>query len=185
MFGTALRMLLLTAVVTQFSAAVPTTVTVVAPFGGEPLTAEILGVDSQGRTTYVLEQDELEGSSTVALITGTLVEASDTMSYVLSFASASDTFYIEADCALQGGNGVCTGLDSNSQPITTTIPFSTLVLDVISTAVPSNSGASQSILSSSAPTSQPTSKSSSSQRISASGLSFTAFMTACAAYFLL
>lgn len=103
---------------------------------------------------------------------GTLIEGSDTFSYILSHTSASDTFYIEADCALKGANAICTDLDSQSRTITTTIALPSIVLDVISTASPTSSGsgsggASQSP-GSSAPSSQPTSKPSSSQKMSAS-----------------
>ncbi|KAJ7143079.1 hypothetical protein C8R43DRAFT_1130874 [Mycena crocata] len=169
-------------------AAAPALVTVLAPFGtadSEPLTGAILGVDSKGRTTYALDQNEMIGSSTAALITGTLVEGSDYFSYMFSHTSASNTFIFgPLDCAIQGNDAVCTAVDSDSQPITTTLAsLAPLVIDVTSTAAPGGS----------APTSQPTpppsgsapgpeasDKPSSSQRISASVLGV--FMSVALAY---
>ncbi|KAJ6616335.1 hypothetical protein B0H10DRAFT_2037579 [Mycena sp. CBHHK59/15] len=89
-------------------AAEPALITVVAPFGSDPtpLTAEVLGVDSQGRTTYALQQNEMQGDSTLALITGTLVEGSDYISYTFSHTSASEMIVVGVNCALSGRNGL-------------------------------------------------------------------------------
>ncbi|KAJ6564149.1 hypothetical protein B0H19DRAFT_1067741 [Mycena capillaripes] len=83
------------------------------------LPAVILGVDSQGRTTYAIEQDEIDAR--------TLVEGAD-QTIVLGF-----------DCDLKDGNTICFDTDSNSQPVTATIPPTSLVLAVVSTAAPSAS----------------------------------------------
>ncbi|KAJ7143080.1 hypothetical protein C8R43DRAFT_576053 [Mycena crocata] len=72
-----LRLMTLAAVATRFVAAAPTLVTVTAPnFGGEPeattVPAVIIGVDSaKSQTTYAVNQDETDGSSTIAFVTGT------------------------------------------------------------------------------------------------------------------
>ncbi|KAJ7698113.1 hypothetical protein B0H17DRAFT_1197088 [Mycena rosella] len=63
------RILALAAFATKFTAAAPALVTFMAPFPGDStttLTAQILGIDSNGRTTYALEQNEMQGSTVLA-----------------------------------------------------------------------------------------------------------------------
>ncbi|KAJ7111789.1 hypothetical protein C8R44DRAFT_985279 [Mycena epipterygia] len=180
MFTTVLQLLALTAVAPQFVAASPALLTVVAPFGGDDpttLTAAVLGVDSLGRTTYALAQNEMQGDSTLADITATLVEGSDYLSYAFSHTSAGETIVIgPVDCALTAGNAVCSDLDDSGKPETATIPLPSMgswVIDVVSTAgatptaSPSKSTPSAAP-SGSAPTSSPTSKPNSAHKVSVS-----------------
>ncbi|KAJ7698071.1 hypothetical protein B0H17DRAFT_1051078 [Mycena rosella] len=129
------------------ASASPALTTIVAPFGGDSgdsttaLTAEILGVDSNGRTTYALAQDEMQGSSVLVSATGTLIEGADYFSY--TYAIDGDIgITLGLECALKDGNAICQ--DGGE---TATVPLSSLgswVLDVVSTAAPSGSTSSPS-----------------------------------------
>ncbi|KAJ6490716.1 hypothetical protein C8R47DRAFT_1214994 [Mycena vitilis] len=134
--------------VTALPQPVPATLTLSVPPFFNPIStalpAVVLGVDSQGRTTYAVEQDQVEASTTIP-ITGTLVQGADHASYTFSFTKSGETVIAGFDCGLQGGNAICSDIDtrSNSQVETATIsglvPF---VIDVVSTAAPSGSTAS-------------------------------------------
>ncbi|KAJ6502791.1 hypothetical protein C8R47DRAFT_216074 [Mycena vitilis] len=168
----------------QFVAASPALVTLAAPppplHGPGTLSATVVGVDSQGRTTYAINEDETEGSSTVALITATLVQGADHAMFTLSHASAAETIIDGYDCDLKDGNAICSDVES-SQPVTATFALeSDFVLDVAPTAAPlSGSGAAPSG-SQSGSGSSPSAKPNSSHKRSASfvgalvGLAFVA-----------
>ncbi|KAJ7030248.1 hypothetical protein C8F04DRAFT_735001 [Mycena alexandri] len=133
------------ATLASLASAAPTEVTLLVPpfFNSEPapLTATVLGVDAQGRTTYALNQDEMQGSSTLAPVTGTMVAAADYASYTLAADVPGIAITIGFDCALQNGNAFCTGLDESSKPATATISsLQPLVVDVIATATPQAAG---------------------------------------------
>ncbi|KAJ6531578.1 hypothetical protein DFH09DRAFT_1370407 [Mycena vulgaris] len=136
------RILALAALATQFAAAAPAPelVTVTLPFGDAEtaaMTASIVGVDSQGRTTYAIQQPEMQGTSTLASATGTLVEASDYMSYTYALDGQGIAITIGADCALKDGTAICTGLDESSHVATATISsLAAWVLDVPPTGSP-------------------------------------------------
>ncbi|KAJ7486457.1 hypothetical protein FB451DRAFT_1167892 [Mycena latifolia] len=88
----------------------PELVTVGAPFGDDSttvLTAHVLGVDSNGRTTYALEQNAMQGSSVLASATGTLVEGSDHVSYTYALDGAGFAITLGVDCDLKDGNAIC------------------------------------------------------------------------------
>ncbi|KAJ6531155.1 hypothetical protein B0H19DRAFT_1273371 [Mycena capillaripes] len=175
MVGTALGMLALAVGAVQFVAASPALTTLPAPFSLlGAVSAEVLGVDSQGRTTYALNMDETEGSSTIEFITGTLVQGSDDAFFTLSHTSVSETIELDYNCAFNAGNAICSGLDSGL-PVTTTIPADAIVLDVAATPAPSGStpsasgtGPTPSPQPSSQPIPQPSNKPGSSQKTSAS-----------------
>ncbi|KAJ7255814.1 hypothetical protein B0H12DRAFT_1112945, partial [Mycena haematopus] len=122
-----------------------------------PYQAVVLGVDSQGHTTYAVDQPFIDGTSTTPL-TATLVEGAEYASYTFSLSTGnSGLFNIQLgfDCSLTAGNAICTGLDSNSQVATVTSSLQTFVLDVVSTAVPSSGGPASQSQSGGVPTSQP------------------------------
>ncbi|KAJ7685664.1 hypothetical protein DFH06DRAFT_1313950 [Mycena polygramma] len=107
-----------------------------------PFPAVVLGVDSQGRTTYAVEQDEIDGGSTTPL-TATLVEGPDHIFYTFSHTAPSEAFTIGFDCGLKNGQAICSGVDSDRRSglKTETATLSSLapfVLDVVSTAAPSS-----------------------------------------------
>ncbi|KAJ7448498.1 hypothetical protein FB451DRAFT_1411245 [Mycena latifolia] len=85
MVGTIVQMLALAALAIQFAIAspAPALITIVAPPGDPgihtPLPGAIIGVDSLGRTTYVVSD-----SSGGDVATATLVEGSDYVSYTIS-----------------------------------------------------------------------------------------------------
>ncbi|KAJ7155113.1 hypothetical protein C8R46DRAFT_1117017 [Mycena filopes] len=125
----------------NFASAAPTEATLTLPFfnaESTALPATILGVDAQGRTTYALNQDEMQGSSTLAKITGTLVAGADYASYTLSADVPGIEVEFGFDCSLGNGAAVCTGLDESSAAATITAsslqPF---IIDVLATATPS------------------------------------------------
>jgi hypothetical protein len=140
------------------------------------MSAQILGVDAQGRTTYAVYEDEIDGSSTAAVITGkvghnldrilnvaeqwrvgTLVEGSDHAFFTMSHTSASETLILGFDCALSGGNAICSDVDSNSQPVTTTLAVQSIVLDVAETTAPPSTAASTGTTTAPGPTNKPSS----------------------------
>ncbi|KAJ7811604.1 hypothetical protein B0H14DRAFT_3479594 [Mycena olivaceomarginata] len=159
MVGTVLRILALTVGATRFVAASPALVTLAAPFpASTAFSTDIVGVDSQGRTTYVVHEGNTE------VVTATLVQGSDHAFFTLSHINAADTLITGYDCALNGGNAICSDVDPvSSKPITTTVFAVSIILDVAATtAAPSGTGGS----SSSAP--QPSEKPGSAQKTSAS-----------------
>ncbi|KAJ7461636.1 hypothetical protein FB451DRAFT_1181360 [Mycena latifolia] len=140
----AFRLLALAALATQFATATPAPtpvlVTVVNPIGTgsgpqETLSASIVGVDnSNGHTTYVLAGNQMDGSSTDALETVTLVAGSDYESFTVAFNDGSLTFAGGFDFTIQSGNAIVTGLD-----VSTSIPTASkggLVLDLPPTGAP-------------------------------------------------
>ncbi|KAJ7155114.1 hypothetical protein C8R46DRAFT_1296348 [Mycena filopes] len=137
------RFLILTTLVIclgSLASAAPTEATLTLPFFNPEtaaLPATILGVDAQGRTTYALNQDEMQGSSTLAKVTGTLVAAADYASYTLSADVPGIEIEFGFDCALNSGAAVCTGLDESSVAATTTASsLQPIVIDVLATAAP-------------------------------------------------
>ncbi|KAJ6531566.1 hypothetical protein DFH09DRAFT_1182792 [Mycena vulgaris] len=160
MVSATFQLLALAALATQLATAAPAPalVTVLVPLGDEttPMTAAVLGVDSQGRTTYAIQDNEMQGTSILASATATLVEASDYMSYTYSLDGPGINIVLGADCTLNGRTGVCTGLDESSHAATATISsLAAWVLDVPPTGSPGGPPL-------------PTGKSNSSQRTSAS-----------------
>ncbi|KAJ7486448.1 hypothetical protein FB451DRAFT_1362846 [Mycena latifolia] len=169
--GKFVQILALAVITIKFAAALPSPelVTVAVPFGDDgstsAITAHIIGVDSNGHTTYALEQNEMQGSSVLASATGTLVEGSDHVSYTYALDASGIAITIGVDCDLKDGKAIC----SDATETATVSSLGSWVLDVVSTPAPSGSSATPTAgSSSSAPTSQPTQTKSSSQRTSAS-----------------
>ncbi|KAJ7367454.1 hypothetical protein DFH08DRAFT_828565 [Mycena albidolilacea] len=159
---------------TQDVAAIPAPVPAVTTLSVPPLflplssalPAVVLGVDSQGRTTYAIEQDAVEGTKTTPL-TATLVEGADYAGYTFSASAAGFDIELDFECDLKGGQAICSGLDSNSQVATATLssldPF---IIDIVSTVAPS--GASATGNPSSSPSPSASDKPGSAPRLSAS-----------------
>ncbi|KAJ7766635.1 hypothetical protein B0H16DRAFT_1522101 [Mycena metata] len=117
------------------------TITLAAPFANGEFTefGDVGGVDSQGRTTYVIDNPQ-------GLPQDTRVQASDHVYLTLSqtgfntlpTTTMAVTAFEEYDCDLESnGNAVCSSFDADSQMTTTTIPsvsVGTLILEVVSTA---------------------------------------------------
>ncbi|KAJ6526299.1 hypothetical protein DFH09DRAFT_1182782 [Mycena vulgaris] len=122
-----------------FVTAAPEFITITAPFAIETpsLTAKVVGVGSQGRTTYALDEPVTLESSTVT-VTATLVKGSDYISYGYSKAIESQTVVGGFDCALTGGNAVCTNVyvNTDSPTATTVTSLGPIVLDIKSSATP-------------------------------------------------
>ncbi|KAF8205593.1 hypothetical protein K438DRAFT_1964022 [Mycena galopus ATCC 62051] len=182
MFHLQFLALALTAVIPQIIAT-PTPALITLPYPllpqSSPAPAVILGVDSQGHTTYALEEDILElGASaptTTFPATATLVAGTDHAFLTYSASADGLAIALGLDCEFQSGNAICSGLDLSSQAQTTTIPFASqasgapFVLDVVSTAAPSG----------------PTNKSNSSPKLLASISGAIASSVLAAAYVLL
>ncbi|KAJ7817160.1 hypothetical protein B0H14DRAFT_3474795 [Mycena olivaceomarginata] len=103
------------------------------------LPAVVLGIDSQGRTTYAFEQDGKIGSTTFPT-TATLVQGADYASY---YSASAGGFEVDLgmDCDLKGGGANCPVTRSNSPAATLTFTtLKPLVIDVVSTALPSATG---------------------------------------------
>jgi hypothetical protein len=112
------------------------------------VSAAILGDDGQGHTTYALQQVELDGDHTRAVMTGnyysfpllnsflchalltwtpaTLVEGADHISYRLDHVSGSENLHLVLDCAISGGNRIC----SSDPAKALTLPARYMTLDV-------------------------------------------------------
>ncbi|KAJ6464637.1 hypothetical protein C8R47DRAFT_1237440 [Mycena vitilis] len=116
---------------TQFVAASPALITLDAPLNVFPpsetlLSAKILGVDTQNKTTYGIYENELTRQGE-QVFPATLVQGADHAKYTL--ALGPDT--VGYDCALKAGNAICSSLDAESQPITSTEALTSgLVLNV-------------------------------------------------------
>ncbi|KAJ7908878.1 hypothetical protein B0H13DRAFT_2015713, partial [Mycena leptocephala] len=124
------------------AAALPAQVTLPAVFpsqSGIP-NAVVLGVDSQGHTTYGIEQTEIDGTSTIPF-TATMVAGADHAGF--TFSATGDGFTVVAgfDCDLpkNGGAGaVCSDMaGSKAETITVSSALPSFVIDVVSTAAPS------------------------------------------------
>ncbi|KAF8205605.1 hypothetical protein K438DRAFT_1964032 [Mycena galopus ATCC 62051] len=139
MFRLQFLALALAAIIPQITAT-PTPALLTLPYPlfpqSSPAPAVVLGVDSQGHTTYAVEEDEIDYATsggppflptTTIPITGTLVAGADHAAFTFS---ADDGITLESDCDYQGGNAVLTFLGSN------------FVLDVVSTASPNISNSS-------------------------------------------
>ncbi|KAJ7217017.1 hypothetical protein GGX14DRAFT_440145 [Mycena pura] len=130
----------------RFTSAALVTVTYPEP-AGKPLSAQILGVDSQGYTTYAVQLPETDGTgSTLAVFTETLVAGADYVSVTISTAdaAASATLIEGGECSLLGGDAVCYSTDEAGRAVTRTTPIASggwgkQVLDVATgTSQPSN-----------------------------------------------
>ncbi|KAF7336900.1 hypothetical protein MVEN_02126300 [Mycena venus] len=139
---------------------------------GAPPPAVVLGVDSQGHTTYAVEQDVLElgtnGPTATIPATATLVAGTDRTSYTYSADAPGLNLVIGFDCDLKDGNAICSDRDSNGAPETATLSsLAPFVIDVVSTtglSVVSTAGQSGS-------TAQPTNKSNAAPRLAAATVS--------------
>ncbi|KAJ7685660.1 hypothetical protein DFH06DRAFT_1159083 [Mycena polygramma] len=85
---------------------------VIVPFADpQPISADILGVDAQGRTTWQLHQGAFTGTWTDPQGsfpgTATLVEGADYASYTYSVAAPEGTFVLGGVCSLNAGVQIC------------------------------------------------------------------------------
>ncbi|KAJ7308758.1 hypothetical protein DFH08DRAFT_823786 [Mycena albidolilacea] len=104
------------------------------------LPAVVLGIDSQGRMTYAFEQDGKIGSTTFPT-TATLVQGADYASYYFSAFAGGFEVDLGMDCDLKGRGANCSVTRSNSPVATLTLtPLKPLVIDIVSTALPSATG---------------------------------------------
>ncbi|KAJ7656384.1 hypothetical protein DFH06DRAFT_1298246, partial [Mycena polygramma] len=123
---------------TRFVAASPALITLGAPLRVFPpsdtLSAKILGADAQNRTTYGIYEHKVMSQGT-QVFAATLVQGTDHAKYTLSLGTAT----VGYDCALSAGNAICSSLNADSQPVTSTEGLTSgLVLNVVSvTAAPS------------------------------------------------
>ncbi|KAJ7633106.1 hypothetical protein FB45DRAFT_1003275 [Roridomyces roridus] len=148
MVGTFFNLLALAAATKLVAGApAPELVTVTVPPFFEPeslstaVQAAVVGVDSEGHTTYALKQDQVESSSTLAFVTGTLVAGGDpaVADYTISFTSQAVTVLAGFDCGLQSDGAVCSGVAAGGQgPQTAALSVTQLVLDVTGTAAPAS-----------------------------------------------
>ncbi|KAJ7175177.1 hypothetical protein C8R43DRAFT_1230632 [Mycena crocata] len=135
-----LRLLVLSAVTTTYVSAAPATpVTVILPFShpiSTQIPAEVLGVDAQGRTTYAVEVDQIDRTTTKPA-TATFVEGAGRMGYTVSQTVGSETVVFGIDCELHDGSAICSDVDSKGQVETATFSganLQTAVLAVTATA---------------------------------------------------
>ncbi|KAF7341372.1 hypothetical protein MVEN_01873700 [Mycena venus] len=104
--------------------------TIVAPFPTTvPVAANILGVDAAGHTTYVLQEHDTDGS----VMTGTLVEGSDYMSYALTRVNGAENLHELVLCNITSDTHLVCG--DAAHPITLP-PAGYMTLDIATGALP-------------------------------------------------
>ncbi|KAG6915329.1 hypothetical protein DXG01_012101, partial [Tephrocybe rancida] len=105
-------------------------------FDPQPVSADILGVDGQGRTTWALHQGALTGTFDEASFPGTatLVEGADVVSF--TYADPGGAFTVGRECSLSGGLAICSATLSG-EAVTETETASPFVVQVGTAAAPS------------------------------------------------
>ncbi|KAF5315844.1 hypothetical protein D9611_005027 [Ephemerocybe angulata] len=85
----------------------------------QPLTADVAGVDASGKTTWLVK-----GGGTEGLVgTATLVQGPSGVSATYSGVAPGPTLAINFQCAFDGGNAICTAVDSDGTTVTETQPI--------------------------------------------------------------
>ncbi|KAJ7461643.1 hypothetical protein FB451DRAFT_1181366 [Mycena latifolia] len=92
--------------------------------------------DASGHTTYGIVQPLIEGdgkgaSSTIASVTGTLVEGSNYVSFTDAISTDGFGLTLGGDFTVQSGNAIATGLDTKSHATTAPIPIASFALWVL------------------------------------------------------
>ncbi|KAJ6531159.1 hypothetical protein B0H19DRAFT_1082123 [Mycena capillaripes] len=130
--------------------------TIIVPFGDpQPISADILGVDTaQGRTTWQLRQGAFTGTWTDPQGsfpgTATLVEGADYASFTYSAATPEGTFAVGGECTIKDGVEICVASqeggddpDSNGT-VTETDTATPFGVQIAATGVPAGAGAGSS-----------------------------------------
>ncbi|KAK7039685.1 hypothetical protein R3P38DRAFT_2901413 [Favolaschia claudopus] len=114
------------------------------PTDTTPIPATMLGVDSEGRTKYLVEEDffiaaESDGSKVPFIYT--IVEGKDHIAVAISPPSqlGPSASALSYGCDMKNGQAVCSGFNPMA---TKTASVAGLVIDVVSTAAPSPNSAS-------------------------------------------
>ncbi|KAF7337903.1 hypothetical protein MVEN_02013500 [Mycena venus] len=119
--------------------------TIIVPFGDpQAISADILGVDSKGRTTWQLRQGAYTGTWTDPQGsfpgTATLVEGADYASYTYAVKDGEGDFMVAGECSIGAGNvEVCVGVQSAGTEIGTVTETDTVTpfgVQVAATGVP-------------------------------------------------
>ncbi|KAJ6531573.1 hypothetical protein DFH09DRAFT_1370402 [Mycena vulgaris] len=165
MIGPVVQIFALAAFAVQFAAAAPALITIPVPVADPQITAtaKVLGVDAQGRTTYLVED------VSTYFGTATVVAASDYFSLTAAYQDATTTEVQGNECKMSPGEAICVAIEGGVGVATATFSageIGSLVLDVATSLPPVTSSGSASATS--APTSQPTAKPNSSPRTSVS-----------------
>ncbi|KAF6763805.1 hypothetical protein DFP72DRAFT_873421 [Ephemerocybe angulata] len=85
----------------------------------QPLTADVAGVDASGKTTWLVK-----GGGTEGLVgTATVVQGPSGVSATYSGVAPGPTLAINFQCDFDGGNAVCTAVDSDGTTVTETQPI--------------------------------------------------------------
>ncbi|KAJ7164243.1 hypothetical protein C8R46DRAFT_1352049 [Mycena filopes] len=154
----------------------PALITVGGPIAQTASEVVVGGVDSLGRITYLIPEDEMQGSSTIQPLTATLVAAADHAFYTLAASGSGLALTLGFDCGISGANAICSDVDESAKPFTTTISAEPFVLDIVTTAAVGGSGSdagsdgapTKSGSVSASPTAQPSDKPGSAGKTSAS-----------------
>ncbi|KAJ7905228.1 hypothetical protein B0H13DRAFT_2334177 [Mycena leptocephala] len=129
------QMFILAAAAAHFAAASPTPefVTVLDPVGSEPvpITATVLGVDSQGHTTYAIALTDAFATE-VAII----VAATDYYSFIDVIKTDDETLAVGGECGLKGSTAICTVRGPATTTVITETALGTVVFDIGATTIP-------------------------------------------------
>ncbi|KAG6867609.1 hypothetical protein C0993_000550 [Termitomyces sp. T159_Od127] len=128
-------MLTLQVALAAFTGAVAAQTSLFIPgFDPQPISADILGVDAQGRTTWALHQgaltDTFEDPSFPG--TATLVEGANDVSF--TYVAPSDLFTAGTECTLSDSLAICSGT-VDGEPVTETDTFNFINVQAGTTAV--------------------------------------------------
>ncbi|KAJ7766689.1 hypothetical protein B0H16DRAFT_1522228 [Mycena metata] len=126
-------------------AAADSETSVIVPFADpQPISADILGVDGQGRTTWQLHQGAFTGTWTDPQGsfpgTATLVEGADYASYTYS-VSDPEGFVLGGECSIGAGVAVCVAAESGQDGAATATETDSVTafgLQIAATAVPTS-----------------------------------------------
>lgn len=105
-------------------------------FDPQPISADILGVDAQGRTTWALHQGAMTGTFSEGGIPGTatLVEGANDVSF--TYVPPDGSFTMGRECSLSGNLAICSATVSG-QAVTETETADRLLVQAGTTAPPS------------------------------------------------
>ncbi|KAJ7029338.1 hypothetical protein C8F04DRAFT_1265002 [Mycena alexandri] len=135
--------LLLSAIALSFVAADSET-SVIVPFADpQPISADILGVDGQGRTTWQLRQGAFTGTWSDPQGsfpgTATLIEGADYASYTYAVSDPEGTLVVGGECSIGAGVAVCVAAESGQDGAATATETDSVTafgLQIAATAVP-------------------------------------------------
>ncbi|KAG6876179.1 hypothetical protein C0992_000560 [Termitomyces sp. T32_za158] len=132
--GTLLYTLWVTTLTHVHLAAVAQTSLFIPGFDPQPISADILGVDAQGRTTWALHQGALTDTFEEPSFPGTATLVEGANDAFFTYADPSGLFTVGTECTLSGGLAICSATVSG-EPATESDTANFINVQVGTTAV--------------------------------------------------